>query len=100
MSLPKLFASIELSSAFLDEVVHEYGDVCQAITELAGERDQDISVGEFRIFNRCLDNAIADAVTSFELACEVSINDQAVTLEASEALYDQLIQLLQCNCKQ
>ena len=65
----------------VDEVVHEYGDVCQAITELAGERDQDISVGEFRIFNRCLDNAIADALTSYADAREVLINDHEVTLE-------------------
>ena len=64
----------------VDEVVHEYGDVCQAITELAGERDQDISAGEFRIFNRCLDNAIADALTSYSHARDVLNNDQAVTL--------------------
>ena len=65
----------------VDQVVHEYGDVCQSVTELAGERDEDISPVEFRILNRCLDNAIADAVTSFGLAREVFINDQAVTLE-------------------
>jgi hypothetical protein len=65
----------------LDQVVHDYGDVCQAVTELAGEQDEGISVVEFRILNRCLDNAIADAVTSFGVARQVSINDQAVTLE-------------------
>ena len=31
--------------------------------------------------NRCLDNAIADAVTSFGHARQILINDQAVTLE-------------------
>jgi hypothetical protein len=65
----------------VDQVVHDYGDVCQSVTELAGEEDEGISVVEFRILNRCLDNAIADAVTSFGVARQVSINDQAVTLE-------------------
>src|SRR6185369_11703397 len=45
----------------VDQVVHDYGDVCQAVTELAGEQDTEISAVEFRILNRCLDNAIADA---------------------------------------
>jgi hypothetical protein len=65
----------------VDQVVHDYGDVCQSVTELAGEQDTDISAVEFRILNRCLDNAIADAVTSFGHARQVSLNDQAVTLE-------------------
>jgi hypothetical protein len=55
--------------------------VCQSVTELAGEQDTEISAVEFRILNRCLDNAIADAVTSFGHAHQVLINDQAVTLE-------------------
>ena len=49
----------------VDQVVHDYGDLCQAITDLAFERDAPFSVDEFRTLNRCLDNAIADAVTSF-----------------------------------
>jgi hypothetical protein len=49
----------------LDEVVHGYGDLCQAITELAFERAVPVGVAEFRILNRCLDSAIADAVTEF-----------------------------------
>ena len=49
----------------IDQVVHDYGDVCQAITDLAFERDAPIAVDEFRTLNRCLDNAIADAVTEF-----------------------------------
>ncbi len=44
------------------DVVHDYGDLCQAVTELAGERAHDIEVVEFHTLNRCLDNAIADAV--------------------------------------
>jgi signal transduction histidine kinase len=49
----------------VDQVVHDYGDQCQAITDLAVEKDAPFSVDEFRTLNRCLDNAIADAVSSF-----------------------------------
>ncbi|MFM9925148.1 HAMP domain-containing sensor histidine kinase [Variovorax sp. H27-G14] len=49
----------------VDQVVHDYGDLCQAITDLAFERDAPFAVAEFRTLNRCLDNAIADAVTEF-----------------------------------
>jgi len=49
----------------VDQVVHDYGDLCQAITDLAVERDAPFSVEQFRTLNRCLDNAIADAVTEF-----------------------------------
>ncbi|MEZ2299943.1 HAMP domain-containing sensor histidine kinase [Variovorax sp. RCC_210] len=49
----------------VDQVVHDYGDLCQAITDLAFERDAPFAVGEFRTLNRCLYNAIADAVTEF-----------------------------------
>lgn len=51
----------------VDEVVHNYGDLCQAITDLAVERDAPFSVDEFRTLNRCLDNAIAYAVTAFSV---------------------------------
>ncbi len=49
----------------VDQVVHDYGDLCQAITDLAFERDAPFAVDEFRTMNRCLDNAIADAVMEF-----------------------------------
>lgn len=49
----------------VEQVVHDYGDLCQAITELAEERDTPFQVDEFRTLNRCLDNAIADAVSEF-----------------------------------
>ncbi|QIE29498.1 sensor histidine kinase KdpD [Caballeronia sp. SBC2] len=49
----------------VDQVVHDYGDLCQAITDLAYERDAPFQITEFRTLNRCLDNAIADAVTEF-----------------------------------
>ncbi len=47
------------------QVVHDYGDVCQSITELAVETNAPISAAEFRVLNGCLDNAIAGAVTEF-----------------------------------
>ena len=64
----------------LDQVVHGYGDVCQAITGLAVEQTTPISADEFRTLNRCLDNAIAVAVTAFGSAGQVSIDAQAETL--------------------
>jgi signal transduction histidine kinase len=49
----------------IDQVVHDYGDLCQSITDLAVELDVSISNDEFRTLNRCLDNAIAVAATEF-----------------------------------
>lgn len=41
------------------------GDICQVITQLAIEMNAPVTLREFRTFNRLLDNAIADAVSSF-----------------------------------
>ena len=49
----------------VSQVVHDYGDVCQSITELALETGASISVEDFRTLNRCLDDAIASAVTEY-----------------------------------
>ncbi len=49
----------------IDQVVHDYGDLCQSVTELAVEQSAQISNNEFRTLNRCLDNAIAVAATEF-----------------------------------
>jgi len=62
----------------VDQVVHAYGDVCQSITDLAFERDAPFSVDEFRTLNRCLDNAIADAVVGFAMQ-----RDTAIALQSS-----------------
>ena len=64
----------------VDQVVHDYGDLCQAITDLAVERDAPFEVDEFRTLNRCLDNAISDAVTEFSfqkdaLAADANASD-------------------------
>jgi signal transduction histidine kinase len=49
----------------VSQVVHDYGDVCQSITELALETNASISIDDFRTLNRCLDDAIAGAVTMY-----------------------------------
>ena len=49
----------------VSQVVHDYGDVCQSITELAVEMNAPISTDDFRMLNQCLDNAIAGAVTEY-----------------------------------
>ncbi len=60
----------------VDQVVHDYGDLCQAITDMAFERDAPFSVDEFRTLNRCLDNAIADAVTEFSFQRDAAMAQQ------------------------
>jgi signal transduction histidine kinase len=47
----------------VSQVVHDYGDICQAVTELAIEQNARITTAEFHTLNRCLDTATADAVT-------------------------------------
>jgi hypothetical protein len=47
----------------VSQVVHDYGDVCQSVTDLAVESNAPISTDDFRTLNRCLDEAIAGAVT-------------------------------------
>jgi diguanylate cyclase len=49
----------------IEQVIRDYGDVCQAVTQLAAEAGASISASEFHIFNRCLDDAIAAAVTEY-----------------------------------
>jgi signal transduction histidine kinase/CheY-like chemotaxis protein len=62
----------------VDQVVHDYGDLCQAITDLALENDTSVSIDEFRTLNRCLDNAIADAVTEFSYQRDRLAEDKEV----------------------
>ncbi len=62
----------------VDQVVHNYGDLCQAITDLAFEQDAPFSVDEFRTLNRCLDNAIADSVTEFAYQRDLLLEEAGV----------------------
>ena len=69
----------------IDRVVHDYGDLCQSITDLAVEDGMSISVDEFRTLNRCLDNAIADSVAEY-----ANERDQLVTDRATDASEERL----------
>lgn len=70
-----------LNGFTIDEVVHDYGDLCQSISDLAFERGEEIETDEFRTLNRCLDNAIASAVTEFGYQRDSIISEkQAVAL--------------------
>jgi hypothetical protein len=72
----------------VDQVVHGYGDVCQSITEMAIERKKGISADEFHTLNRCLDDAIADAVKAYGSAHQSELNERA------EVLHDSLDQFM------
>ena len=69
----------------VEQVVHDYGDLCQAITELAYERDAPFEVEEFRTLNRCLDNAIADAVSEFSSQRDSMVAER-ISSDANERL--------------
>src|SRR5688572_12135304 len=49
----------------VSQVVHDYGNICQSVTEMALEQDAPVGTDDFRTLNRCLDDAIAGAVTEF-----------------------------------
>ena len=69
----------------IDQVVHDYGDLCQSIAELAVESGQDFRVADFQTLNGCLDNAIAHAVSEFAYQREVAASDRS-TLAFNERL--------------
>jgi len=70
----------ELLSAGLTigQVVHDYGNICQAITELAVELQSEITIDDFRTLNLCLDIAIAESVTEFARQRELTIIGRGV----------------------
>jgi signal transduction histidine kinase len=55
------------------QVVHDYGDVCQVITALAIELGAPINIAEFNTLNRCLDEAIAQAVAEHARLRELAL---------------------------
>lgn len=57
------------------QLIHDYGDVCQAITELAVDLKAPITADEFQTLNRCLDEAMAEAVSEFGRQRERSLSD-------------------------
>jgi len=78
-------AELLRSGYSVDQVVHDYGDVCQAVTELAFEQKVLVTVNEFRTLNRCLDNAIADAVASFADGHNGASSDRADNVHKHES---------------
>jgi signal transduction histidine kinase len=69
------------------QVVHDYGDVCQAISELAVQTDVRISADEFRVLNGCLDEAIAGAVTEYGRARSVATLERETARESQRLGY-------------
>ena len=70
---------LHLQGFTVSQVVHDYGDVCQSVTELAMELKAPISADDFRLLNACLDDAIAVAVTQYG----VEGNRSAVDVETA-----------------
>jgi hypothetical protein len=76
----------------IEQVVHDYGDLCQAITELASQTGAPITVDEFRTLNRCLDDAIASAVAEFSVRHDSAVANSALQLseERTRALLHEM----------
>jgi signal transduction histidine kinase len=69
----------------VSQVVRGYGDVCQAVTELAEATHAPITVEEFRQFNHCLDEAIARAVTEYERRRDLTMAGESVRRQGALA---------------
>ena len=81
----------------VDQVVHDYGDLCQSITDLAVERNAPFAVDEFRTLNRCLDNAISDAVTKFSFQRDLN---PIRLLGAAQFAGNRIARFLRCESRQ
>jgi anti-sigma regulatory factor (Ser/Thr protein kinase) len=62
----------------VEQLIRDYGDLCQAITDSAFENSAPIEVDEFRTLNRCLDNAIADSVTEWAYQSNLAHADKNI----------------------
>jgi signal transduction histidine kinase len=58
------------------QVVHDYGDLCEAVTELARDTNVPITASDFHLFNRCFHEAIGRAVSEYTRSREGSITDE------------------------
>jgi hypothetical protein len=81
----------------LSHVVHAYGAMCQAITEVAAEKKVHIQADEFHTLNRCLDVAIAGAVTDYQsrkdsevrgLAGPAALKEMRAALARAQAAFE------------
>ena len=57
----------------IGQVVHDYGAVCQAVTELAVQMKAPVTGEEFQTLNLCLDDAIAGAVGEYAHLRELTL---------------------------
>ena len=64
----------------VSQVVHDYGSVCQSVTDLAVELAVPISADDFRTLNRCLDDALAGAVSEYTRQQKVTSNARSDAL--------------------
>ena len=71
----------------VEQVVREYGDICQSVTDMAVEQVVTIPADQFRTLNRCLDDAIADAVKAFGRGNQTRIDDHAENVQARFRTY-------------
>jgi hypothetical protein len=69
----------------VEQVVHDYGDICQSLTELATEKKAAVTIDEFHTLNRLLDNAIADAVSAYG-----RYRDESVSARGNDVLHEQM----------
>jgi len=69
-------AELHRSGSTYTQIVRDYGNVCQAITRLAQETNAPITADEFHTLNRCLDEAIAGAVTECARLRERSLDEE------------------------
>jgi signal transduction histidine kinase len=63
------------------QVVYDFGDVCQAIMEVATHKEASVSPAEFQQLNACLDEAIAQSVTEY-----TRMRDKSVKHDETERL--------------
>jgi hypothetical protein len=82
----------------VSQVVHDYGDVCQSVTELACERNAEISTADFRTLNRCLDDAIAGAVTEYgRERAQPGQRDDTIAGTRSESMVHDLLKAIRIS---
>lgn len=81
-------ANLLRSGFTVAQVVHDYGDVCQTITELAIEQRAPITTLEFQALNLCLDEAIAGAVTEFGRLREALVSSKVAAEGDARATHE------------
>jgi len=76
----------------LSHVVHAYGAMCQSITEVASKTSFSVKASEFHALNRCLDVAIAGAVTTYQALQDAKVQNHDG--KSSEFLADEMRNVL------